>query len=99
MRSRRSDGKFVSAAGEIVEEPDRGDRKNGPGFLTLWVAVSALWIAATLLRIHRLWAPLEGWQSALDGPWIWISLILPPLMFAVILVGVHCIISSRVDRG
>src|SRR5271155_1572780 len=82
---------------DIAAEPDQARRKEPSGFLLLWVVVSVLWIAATLLRIHRVWVPLVGWQGALAGPWMWISLILPPLMFAVILVAVYYI--SRRDRG
>jgi len=63
--------------------------KNSSGFLILWAVMTGLWTLATILRVNRVWVPLEGWQSVVEGPWIWISLILPPAMFAVILAAIH----------
>ena len=54
-------------------------------FWTLWILVSGLWTIATLLRVHRVWAPQIGSWRILTGPWIWISLIVPPLVFAAMI--------------
>ena len=50
---------------------------------SLWVLVSILWTVATLLRISEVWAPLIGWHRIIEGPWLWFSLIAPPLIFAI----------------
>jgi hypothetical protein len=80
---------------DIAEEPDQACRKKPAGFLLLWVVMSALWMVATLLRIHRVWVPLVGWEGALAGPWMWISLILPPVMFAAILLAIWIMANRR----
>ncbi len=52
---------------------------------TLWVLVSALWTSGTLLRVNRVWVPLVGWHRCMASPWLWISLLAPPLLFALML--------------
>jgi hypothetical protein len=39
--------------------------------------------------------PLVGWEGALAGPWMWISLILPPVMFAAILLAIWIMANRR----
>ena len=62
---------------------------------TLWAVVSGLWTVATLLRVNRVWVPLIGWHRIISGPALWSSLILPPLMFAVILIVIHRKVAAR----
>jgi hypothetical protein len=64
-------------------------RGNPPSLRTLWVLVSGLWIVATLLRINRVWAPVMGWHRIFERPWIWTTLIVPPLIFALLLGAVR----------
>jgi hypothetical protein len=56
---------------------------------SLWIVVSMLWTVATLLRINRVWVPMTGWEGVIEGPWMWMSLLGPPLIFALILVAIH----------
>jgi hypothetical protein len=35
------------------------------------------------------WLPTEDWQAVVTGPWFWISLGLPPSMFAIILLAIR----------
>ena len=70
------------------EQPRRSPSKDHY-FLKLWIIVSLLWTGATLLRAHRVWVPIEGWRAILLGPWLWLELALPPLMFGVVMLGVH----------
>jgi hypothetical protein len=56
---------------------------------TLWLLVSGLWTLATLPRVNRVWVPLIGWHDLIGGPWLWISLIIPPIMFGLILIVIH----------
>jgi len=76
-----------------LTEPARGaprtQRRSGrsPNFITLWIIVSGLWIVATWLRIQRVWVPGLGWPALLDSPFTWISLLIPPLVFAIVLVA------------
>jgi hypothetical protein len=51
----------------------------------LWIVVSGIWIAATLLRIKRVWVPRIGWHETLASPVLWTSLILPTSMTALII--------------
>jgi hypothetical protein len=53
--------------------------------VTLWIVVSGLWTVATALRIESVWVPGAGWAAVLNSGFTWISLLVPPLMFAVIL--------------
>jgi len=83
---------------------DRTDRRrrrgtSGSGFITLWVLVSGIWTVATCLRIHRVWVPSLGWPAVLTSTFTWVSLLTPPLMFAVILLAVSRIASARHRSG
>jgi hypothetical protein len=71
-------------AGGFLRQP-LGGRWIRARLRVLWVLVSVLWTVATLLRISRVWAPRIGWHRIIEGPWLWISLIAPPLIFALIL--------------
>lgn len=79
---------MIAAARGILNEPG-SERTNRPRLRTLWVLVSGLWTVATLLRINRVWVPLVGWHRVIEGPWMWTSLIAPPLIFALILAAIH----------
>jgi len=63
---------------------DRGSRLR-----TLWFLVSGLWTVATLLRVDRVWVPLLGWHRIIAGAWLWCSLIVPPVIFAMIVAAIH----------
>lgn len=63
--------------------------------VSLWVVVTALWTAATLLRVDRVWVPGTGWEHVLHGSWLWLSLGSPPLLFALVLAYVHQVIRFR----
>lgn len=73
----------------MMAEQDKAGRKNAFRPVVLWILVSGLWTAATLLRIYSVWLPFGGLRLALEGRWIWISLVIPPAMFAVILAAIH----------
>lgn len=79
----------------MAEELDRARREPALRLLVLWVLASALWTVATILRFYWVWVPAVGWGRAIDGPWLWVSLILPPLTFAAILAVIHLIRTSR----
>jgi hypothetical protein len=32
---------------------------------------------------------MMGWHRIIEGPWLWMSLIVPPLMFAMLLAAIH----------
>jgi len=83
------------SAAPIVGKPDKAQRKNAFRPVTLWLVVSGLWTAATVLRLYTAWVPFESWRFAVEGQWIWISLIIPPVMFAVILAAIHLIKIAR----
>jgi hypothetical protein len=72
--------------------PSEGGRQrwssNGRYFLRLWAVVTVLWTAATLFRIVRIWVPIEGWWRIVGGPWLWLELGLPPLIFGIVTVAV-----------
>ena len=57
----------------------------------LWIVVSGLWTTATVLRMQRVWVTSSGWPALLDNPITWISLCVPPFMFAIILVTIKAI--------
>ena len=79
----------------MAEELDRARREPAFRVLALWVLVSGLWTVATILRFYRVWVPAVGWRRAIEGPWLWVGLILPPLMFAAMLAVIHRIRTSR----
>ncbi len=80
---------------ETVAEQDKAGRNNGSRLMLLWAVVSGLWTVATVLRIDSVWVSLVGWQNAVEDPFLWINLILPPSMFAVILAAIHQIKTAR----
>jgi hypothetical protein len=79
----------------MAEELDRARREPAFRLLVLWVLTSGLWTVATILRVYRVWVPAVGLGRAIEGPWLWVSLILPPLMFAAILAVIHLIRTGR----
>jgi hypothetical protein len=76
---------------EIEGAPERARPVRRHRLVALWFVVSAFWTAATILRVDEAWVPILGWWRILDGPWLWLTLILPPLMFAAILAAIHLI--------
>ena len=60
----------------------------------LWLIVTALWTAATLDRLGwpTVSSPTE--QAPGHGGLIWILLVLPPVMFAVMIRAI-CMITAR----
>jgi len=65
----------------------------------LWIVVTGLWTAATLLRVNRIWAPGTGWAHILSEPWIWLSLGVPPAVFALLLFYLRQVIGFRRRMG
>ncbi len=71
-----------------------------PDFLKLWVVVSVIWTIATVLRMHRVWVPVLGWNGVLGSLYAWVTLLLPPWMFAIILLAVkRFVLSTQRDAG
>jgi hypothetical protein len=64
-------------------------------YFKLWVIVSLLWAAATVLRAVRMWVPIDGWTATLQSWLLWIELALPPLMFGSIILAVRQIRSDH----
>lgn len=79
----RTDGRYRGSRGS-------SDGNRDPNFVTLWIIVSSLWTLATCLRIERTW---NSWSAVLGSAFAWVSLVLPPLVFALLLIGI-----SRVAR-
>jgi hypothetical protein len=71
----------------------------GPNFITLWVIVSGLWSVATSLRILRVWVPQAGWPAVISSAFTWAGLLLPPLVFAIILIAMSRIAAGRHSPG
>lgn len=61
----------------------------------LWFVTSAFWTAATLLRMHYANVNGTAWMDMMANQVVWISLLLPPLMFAVIIAAVRCVIRTH----
>ena len=61
----------------------------------LWAIVSVLWTGATLFRVIRVWVPVDGWRSVIAGPWLWLEITLPPVIFAIVLLAIRVMIQSR----
>lgn len=76
---------------------DRPERKTEHcrHLVTLWFVVTALWTAATVLRIDRAWVPRAGWDGVLQVPWLWLSLGAPPVIFALVFTYVCQVIRVR----
>jgi hypothetical protein len=78
---------------------DRPHPLRNTDFAVLWAIVTALWTVATVLRIHRVWVPEMGWSTVLASVYTWISLLLPPWMFAIVLLGVTRLAAARQRSG
>jgi hypothetical protein len=87
-----TEGRPISAVGSSLNRIRGGARS--PNFVTLWIIVSGLWTTATGLRILHVWVPEAGWPAVLYSGFTWAGLLVPPLTFAFILVGV-----SRIATG
>ena len=69
-----------------------------PNFVTLWIIVSGLWLVATFLRIQRVWVPGLGWPAVLNSTFTWISLLVPPPLFAIVLAAMSRIAARPISR-
>jgi hypothetical protein len=81
----------------VTTSQDHGFR--GPNFVVLWVIVSVLWSVATGLRILRVWVPLAGWPAVISSAFTWAGLLVPPLVFAIILIAMNRIAAGRHSPG
>lgn len=61
------------------------------GLARLWFVVSALWTLASLFRLHRARPQMLAWPRLAADPWLWIDLLLPPLLFALILIAIELV--------
>ncbi len=84
-----------AASARPSEDERRAKQAQDRRLVTLWVVVTALWTAATLLRIDRVWVPRAGWDRVLHGSWLWLSLGVPPIIFALFLGYVRQAIGLR----
>jgi hypothetical protein len=50
--------------------------------------VTALWTLATVLRLERVRVPARDWQVLLGDLTTWLSLLVPPFAFALMLAGI-----------
>jgi hypothetical protein len=82
-------------AGPVATEQEKPGRQRAVRLRVLWVWVSGLWTVATVLRIYRVWVPILGSRKVVDGPWLWFSLIIPPVMFAFVLAAIYQIKRGR----
>ena len=73
-----------------------GSRPPPPRFrpVRLWLIVTALWTAATLDRLGWPSVPSSTDPAPTHRGLIWILLILPPVMFAVMIRAI-CMITGR----
>jgi hypothetical protein len=74
---------------------DRPQPQSGPGFVGLWFIVTALWTISAIMRMKRVWVPLMGWPAVLGSIYTWVSLCLPPWMFAIILLATKRLATAR----
>lgn len=80
----------------LSDEPgDRPLGARGSSFVALWIIVTGLWTAATVLRMQRVWAPIMGWPTILASVYTWVSLLLPPWMFAIIMLAIKRVVMGR----
>jgi hypothetical protein len=80
------------------ETPEREPSKWRTGdrfLLKLWIIVATIWAIATLLRVDRVWRLTEEWAAIVRGPWLWLELVLPPLMFGCIIFAIRYIARSQ----
>ncbi len=73
-------------------------RADAPNFVLVWIVVSSLWTLATGLRMQRTWMPGPVWPDLLGKPLAWISVFLPPLLFAIILLAVKRVATARYQQ-
>lgn len=64
-------------------------------FVKLWIVVTVLWTVATLLRVDRVWRLTEEWAAIVRGPWLWLELALPPIVFGGVTIAVGYIARAR----
>jgi hypothetical protein len=77
------------------EAEDRPPGRRGPSFVALWGVVTVLWTISTVLRINRTWVPVMGWHAVIGSVYTWISLFLPPWMFAIVMLALKRLASGR----
>jgi len=89
----------MARPGNDSDSEDTDTRRSG-GFRgrrlwTLWIVVGGLWTLATLLRVKQLWLPQVGWHHILVRPLLWISLLAPQAIFAIVIGAIHRMPTGR----
>jgi hypothetical protein len=83
----------------MASRPDStGDRPpgaRGPSFVSLWFVVTILWTISTVLRMQRVWVPIMGWHAVTGSVYTWVSLFLPPWMFAIVMLAMKRLAMGR----
>jgi hypothetical protein len=74
---------------------DSGSSRTRPGFIPLWMIVTGLWTVATIMRIQGVWVPQVGWSAVLCSVYFWLSLIIPPWLFATVMLAVKRTATTR----
>jgi hypothetical protein len=72
----------------MTTPPGRAGGDN-PYFLRLWLVVALLWTGATLYRVARMVADVEGWPAILRGPWLWVEVAFPWLVFGAVILALR----------
>ena len=63
--------------------------------LKLWIVVVVIWTVATLSRVDRVWRLTEDWAAIVRGPWLWLELALPPIIFGCVIVAIRYIVRAQ----
>jgi hypothetical protein len=69
----------------------RSDDRDAYRFLLLWGVVSALWTAALLFRVYRVWSPFSDQWSEFRRPQMLIGLFIPPTVFGIVMAAIYAI--------
>jgi hypothetical protein len=78
---------------------DPPHRARRPFLVVLWIIVSTPWTVATCLRVLDVWVPAVGWPVVLSSVFTWVSLLGPPLTFAIVLMVVSRIAAAHHGSG
>jgi hypothetical protein len=73
-----------------------GERRPNPWLL--WLIVTVLWTSATAIAIHDGWPQIHGGENALESWLVWLCLLLPPFIFAVIIAAAYSLTSRAPPR-
>jgi hypothetical protein len=59
------------------------------------LVLTTIWTSADILRMQRFWVPVRGWEAISSNALTWVTRLLPPALFGIILL-ISCALKKAI---